>query len=161
MSEVIRRKVLLFDLDDGRREIRAANLRMRGLEVLCVTTLEELRDSWHARTFRLVLLDASDCPDIVGFSEQIRANDPRQRLAFFVGKPNYLAIMPVATDASPVVANHEVVPSADEVKWLSSRNGFTEASLRMQFARSSRRGASPVRPTRGPWDIAKGTPNAD
>ena len=159
----LNRKVLLFDLEHRRREIRAANLRMRGLDVLCARNLEELRDFWQVQTFRLVLLEASDCPDVVSFSKEVRSDDPRQRLAFFVGKPKYLAFLPVAiTDVAPLAPEVITVVSVEEdCKSLAHRNGFVEASLRMQLARSSHRGATTVRPAKDPWDALKEHHDAD
>ena len=159
----LNRKVLLFDLEHRRREIRAANLRMRGLDVLCARNLEELRDFWQVQTFRLVLLEASDCPDVVSFSKEVRSDDPRQRLAFFVGKPKYLAFLPVAiTDVAPLAPEVITDVSVEEAcKSLAHRNGFVEASLRMQLARSSHRGATTVRPAKDPWDALKEHHDAD
>ncbi|MGZ4815105.1 MAG: hypothetical protein ACXVZV_06845 [Terriglobales bacterium] len=158
----LRRKVLLFDQDHRRREIRAANLRTRGLDVLCARNLQELRDFWHIHTFRLVLLEASDCPDVVKFSEEVRLDDPRQRLAFFVGKPNYLAFLPVVVDDTvPPVFDSSAVSVEEAFKTLSNKNGFMEASLRMQLARSARRGATTVRPAKDPWAALRETPDAD
>ena len=130
---------------------------MRGLDVLCARNLEELRSVWQVEAFRLVLLEASECPEVVTFSEEIRSNDPRQRLAFFVGKPKYLAFLPllIADDAPlpPEVA--ALVSVEDACRSLAGRNGFMEASLRMQLARSSRRGATTVRPAKDPWSARR------
>jgi hypothetical protein len=158
----VNRKVLLFDLDHRRREIRAANLRTRGLDVLCARNLQEVHDYWHVQTFRLVLLDAGDCPDVVKFSEEVRSDDPRQRLAFFVGKPDYLAFLPAIMDDAVVPMNDPANVSVDEAfKSLSNRNGFMEASLRMQLARSSRRGATTVKPAKDPWDALRTASRTD
>jgi len=159
----LNRKVLLFDLEHRRREIRAANLRMRGLDVLCARNVKELRDYWHVQTFRLVLLDASECPEAVIFSAEVRSDDPRQKLAFFVGKPNYLAFLPSTTidDELPAPEVAAVVSVDDACKSLAHRNGFMEASLRMQLARSSHRGATTVRPAKDPWDALKEHHDAD
>ena len=159
----INRKVLLFDIDHRRREIRAANLRMRGLEVLCVRTVTEARDSWHIQTYRLVLLEASDCPEIIAFGQDVRSDDPRQRLAFFVGKPQYLAFMPskVADPETALTSDACGISIEEAFKKLTHKNGFTEASLRMQVLRSSRRGATTVRPAPDPWAKLKADPDAD
>jgi len=159
----LNRKVLLFDLEHRRREIRAANLRTRGLDVLCAKNLKELRDFWQVQTFRLVLLEASECPEVVMFSEEVRSDDPRQKLAFFVGKPKYLAFLPVtiADDAPPAPEAIALVSVEEACKSLAHRNGFMEASLRMQLARSSHRGATTVRPAKDPWDALKEHPDAD
>jgi hypothetical protein len=153
----LNRKVLLFDLDHRRREIRAGNLRMRGLDVLCAKNLDELREFWQVQAFRLVLLEAGDCPEVVSFSEEVRSDDPRQRLAFFVGKPNYLAFLPrtIVDDALPAPEVAALVSVDEACKSLAHRNGFMEASLRMQLARSSNRGATTVRPIKDPWKALK------
>jgi len=159
----LNRKVLLFDLDHRRREIRAANLRMRGLDVLCAKNLKELHDFWQVQTFRLVLLETSECPEVVSFSEGVRSDDPRQRLAFFVGKPKYLAFLPpaIVNDDLPVSEVTALVSVEDACKSLAQRNGFMEASLRMQLARSSHRGATTVRPAKDPWNALKEHLDAD
>lgn len=156
--------VLLFDQDRRRREIRAGNLRMRGLDVLCAGNVEELRGIWKRQTFKLVLIETSDCPEVLAFTEEVRSTDPRQRLAFFVGKPKYLALLPltIEDDEAPTIsAAAEVVSVEDAFQSLPNRNGFLEASLRMQLARSSRRGATTVRPVKDPWSALKGIADAD
>jgi hypothetical protein len=158
----VNRKVLLFDVDHRRREIRAANLRTRGLDVLCAKSLAEVRDFWHVQTFRLVLLEATDCPDVVQFSAEVRSDDPRQRLAFFVGKPKYLAFLPtVLDDLAPLIPESANITLEEAFKSLSHKNGFVEASLRMQIARSARRGATTVKPVKDPWAAMKDIADAD
>jgi hypothetical protein len=135
----LRRKVLLFDTDHRRREIRAANLRTRGVDVVCAKSVVEVRNFWHPDVFGLILLEASECPDAVEFSREVRTDCPKQRLAFFVGKPDYLSRLPAEQD---VELPPEIVAglSLEEAfKTLSQKNGFVEASLRMQLLRSARR----------------------
>lgn len=158
----LNRKVLLFDLDHRRRDIRAGNLRLRGLDVLCAKNIGELRDFWQLQTFRLVLIEASNCPEAVSFSQEVRSNDPRQRLAFFVGKPKYLAFLPVGDDAAPPSASMiQGVPVEDAFKTSANKYGFMEASLRMQLARSSRRGATTIQPAKDSCDAPRGVRDAD
>ena len=158
------RKVLLFDVNHRRREIRAANLRTRGVDVVCAKDLAEVRDLWHIDTFRLVLLEALECPEVVTFSLEVHSDDPRQRLAFFVGKPKYLSFVPAADDTvAEVAATDSGLTLEEAFKSLSQKNGFVEASLRMQILRSSRRGATTVKPARAadirvpkdPWAAMK------
>lgn len=154
------KKVLLFDVNHRRREIRAANLRTRGVDVVCAKSLTEVRDFWHTRTFRLVLLETSECPEVVVFSREVRSDDPRQRLAFFVGKPDYLSLIPGPDgDSIAVIAESSSdVTLEDAFKSLPHKNGFVEASLRMQMLRSSRRGATTVRPAKDPWAAMREMP---
>jgi len=159
----VRNKVLLFDSNHRRREIRAANLRMRGVDVVCAKNISEVRDFWHPDLFRLVLLEAAECPDAVTFSREVRGDCPEQKLAFFVGKPEYLSPLPVPDDEEGLgLPEAEAGVSLEEAfKSLSQKNGFVEASLRMQILRSSRRGATTVRPPADPWAKIKGFTDAD
>lgn len=154
------KRVLLFDVNHRRREIRAANLRTRGVDVVCAKNLLEVRDLWHVDTFRLVLLEALECPEVIAFSLEVHSDDPRQRLAFFVGKPNYLSLAPAVSDedVAEIAGGDSGMTLEEAFKSLSQKNGFVEASLRMQMLRSSRRGATTVKPARDPWAALKTMP---
>ena len=154
----IRKKVLLFDTDHRRREIRAANLRTRGVDVVCARNVQEMRDFWQPDIFQLLLLDSTNSPEIVQFSQEVRLDCPGQRLAFFVGKPAYLAHDPAADEPPPELAT--VISLEDAFKSLAHKNGFVEASLRMKMLRSQRRGATVDAP-RDPWAKMKEFPDAD
>lgn len=154
----IRKKVLLFDTDHRRREIRAANLRTRGVDVVCAKNLQEMRDFWQPDLFQLLLLDPTDCPAIVQFSQEVRVDCPSQRLAFFVGKPAYLAHDPAVDCAPPEVA--AVISLEEAFRSMAHKNGFVEASLRMKMLRSQRRGATVDAP-RDPWAKMKEFPGAN
>jgi hypothetical protein len=140
-------KVLLFDVNHRRRGIRAANLRLRGVEVVTAKDLEEAHLFWHEKCYTLVLLDG-DSSEVMDFSREIQSSNPKQRLAFFVGKPRYLANLP-ALDATEIVCDPEVaaILEMEKVyKTLPQRNGFVEASLRILMLRTSKRQATAVRP---------------
>ena len=84
------RKVLLFDTDRRRRDGRADSLRERGIEVTCASDVDEARLKWSEDFYRLVLVDTGNSPKALEFSDEIRAANPKQLLAFFVRKPTYL-----------------------------------------------------------------------
>jgi hypothetical protein len=141
------KKVLLFDVNHRRRGIRAANLRLRGVEVVTAKDLEEAQLYWHEKCYSLVLLDG-DSDQVMDFSREVQSSDPKQRLAFFVGKPRYLSNLP-ALDGADTVSDPTVaaILEMEKVyKTLPQRNGFVEASLRILMLRTSKRQATAVRP---------------
>jgi hypothetical protein len=143
------KKVLLFDVNHRRRGIRAANLRLRGVEVVTAKDLGEAQLYWHEKCYTLVLLDG-DSSEVMDFSREIQSSAPKQRLAFFVGKPRYLSNLP-ALDGADVVCDPTVaaILEMEKVyKTLPQRNGFVEASLRILMLRTSKRQATAVRPNR-------------
>jgi hypothetical protein len=146
----IPKKVLLFDVNHRRRGIRAANLRVRGVEVVTAKDLGEAHLFWHERCYDLLLLDG-DSTDVMDFSREIQSSCPSQRLAFFVGTAPYLSTLPDAITpvpvADPAVAAIRDMESA--YKALPQRNGFVEASLRILMLRTSKRQATAARPDRG------------
>ncbi len=141
------KKVLLFDVNHRRRGIRAANLRLRGVEVVTAKDLAEAQLFWHEKCYSLVLLDG-DSSEVMDFSREIQSSSPKQRLAFFVGKPRYLSNLPAldGPDAvfDPTVA--AILEMEKVYKTLPQRNGFVEASLRILMLRTSKRQATAVRP---------------
>jgi hypothetical protein len=141
------KKVLLFDVNHRRRGIRAANLRLRGVEVVTAKDLGEAQLFWHEKCYTLVLLDG-DSSEVMDFSREIQLSDPKQRLAFFVGKPRYLSNLPALEGADvvcdPTVA--AILEMENVYKALPQRNGFVEASLRILMLRTSKRQGTAVRP---------------
>ena len=87
------KKVLLIDLCQATREVRAAVLREHGIEVQEVEELSEARFLWQANLYDLVMLDVRRYPpgETLEFYEQIRDAYPGQSFAFFLGPPNYIS----------------------------------------------------------------------
>lgn len=136
------RRVLLFDTDQKRRESRADHLRSRGVEVLCASDAVEARLMWKENNYRLVLVDPNDSPHAVEFGDDVRASNPKQLLAFFVGKPGYLASSPLTPNGldSPEETALDFGLRVDRFcEGLSHRYGFREACLRILAARFSKR----------------------
>jgi len=79
-------------------------------------------------------------PDAIEFSREIRFRNPKQLLAFFVGKLGYLSSTP---SLLPIIENEELRAADFAVRLeracelLSHPNGFREASLRILAARYS------------------------
>jgi CheY-like chemotaxis protein len=137
------RKVLLFDTDRRRRDGRADSLRERGIEVTCASDVDEARLKWSEDFYRLVLVDTGNSPKALEFSDEIRAANPKQLLAFFVRKPTYLSVAPeTGSDDEALSFDSDAALSLrlEEVcQALSPRNGFREASLRMLAVRYVKR----------------------
>jgi CheY-like chemotaxis protein len=84
--------VLLIDRCEATREVRAAVLRSRGVEVHAAAHLREARFLWQPNAYSWVFLDVRrHLPgEALEFYEQIRDASPAQRFAFLVGPPVYL-----------------------------------------------------------------------
>jgi CheY-like chemotaxis protein len=139
-----RKRVLLVDASAAKRDLRAEIMRKLGIEVDCAADISEARSWWRASLYNLVLMnvdDESGCRD--RFCEEIRSASPPQQLAFLVGKPDYLAAEPKATE-EPFLP-----PDPDQSHWgdvkaaltggqedLRQRWGILEASRRISAVRS-------------------------
>ena len=87
------KKVLLIDRLQATREARAAVLRSRGVEVHEAEEISAARFLWHPQVYDLVMFDIRrySREEALEFYEQIRAADPRQRMVFLVGPPEYVS----------------------------------------------------------------------
>jgi CheY-like chemotaxis protein len=85
--------VLLIDLCQPTREVRAAVLRDHGVEVHEAEELYGARFLWQANLYDLVILDVRRYPpgETLEFYQQIRDAYPRQGFAFLLGPPNYVS----------------------------------------------------------------------
>lgn len=138
-----RRRVLLVDASSQKRELRAETMRKLGIEVDSAADIGEARCWWKAALYDLVLINVENARgNRDQFCDDIRAAAPPQRLAFLVGKPEYLSHLP-STDPS-LHQDDEVVPVADVKAALSARLadlpqrwGILEASRRISAVRSA------------------------
>jgi CheY-like chemotaxis protein len=146
----VSKKVLLFDENHRRRGVRAANLRVRGVEVVTAKDLGEAQLYWHEKCYDLVLLDG-ESKDVMSFGRELQVSNPSQSLAFFVAEPPYLSRVP-GPDIPLVVreAEENSLQQAEEAyRALPQRNGFKEASLRILLLRASKRKTAPAPPMKG------------
>jgi response regulator RpfG family c-di-GMP phosphodiesterase len=92
-SDLHGKRVLLIDHCQATREVRAAVLRSRGVEVYEPEEISAARFLWQPHVYDLVMLDIRrySASEALEFYEQIRAADPRQRIIFVVGAPLYLS----------------------------------------------------------------------
>jgi CheY-like chemotaxis protein len=139
-----RKRVLLVDASPAKRELRAEAMRKLGMDVDCAGDISEARSWWRADMYTLVLINVEN--DLVHrdrFCDDIRAATPPQKLAFLVGKPDYLAESPVLSDASfaqedgetelegEMKASHANDAGGPTLPW-----GIMEASRRISAVRS-------------------------
>jgi len=144
LAAVRKKRILLIDSYATKRDLRAKILRKLGVEVDCASDISEARSLWQADSYNLVLMDVKREPrNVEDFCSEMANAKPPQRMAFLVGKPEYLGSAPGAGDElyrdptrnglwSEMVAS--LFTSACEL--LPQRYGFLEASWRIAATRS-------------------------
>jgi hypothetical protein len=144
LAAVRKKRILLIDSYATKRDLRAKILRKLGVEVDCASDISEARSLWQADSYNLVLMDVKREPrNVEDFCSEMAGAKPPQRMAFLVGKPEYLGSTPGAGDElyrdptrnglwSEMVAS--LFTSACEL--LPQRYGFLEASWRIAATRS-------------------------
>ena len=150
-----KKKVLLVVSNMSKRNLRASVLRKVGLDVVCASRMSDARMLWHPLTYDLVLLDArTDHANATELCVEMRSRAPLQKIAFFVGKPEFLASSPAPFEEGYV----EEMPTRCEenvrqlmtnaCEALPRRGGFLEARWRMALARSVKPEQESHRPSR-------------
>jgi hypothetical protein len=138
-----KKRVLLLDSSQTKRDLRADVMRKLGIEVDCAADVLEARCWWRADLYNLVLINATGEPESRDkFCTDIRVANPGQRIAFFVGGPEYLAAAP-HSDAAPSevdadALHKEMVAAllAQGSENISQRWGILEACKRISSVRS-------------------------
>jgi len=141
---VKKKRVLLVDTSQATRELRSEVMRKFGIDVDCAADIAEARLRWRAVVYDLVLIDAEKGEGYRDkFCDDIRSATPRQRLAFLVGQPEYLANAPGAEEALPVPAADDQIMGELRIALgtergdLTQRWGILEASRRISEVRSA------------------------
>jgi DNA-binding NtrC family response regulator len=94
-----KKRVLLLDSSQTKRDLRADVMRQLGIEVDCAADVLEARCWWRADLYNLVLINVAGENDSRDkFCTDMRSATPPQRIAFFVGGPEYLAAAPHSDD---------------------------------------------------------------
>jgi CheY-like chemotaxis protein len=105
-----KKRVLLLDTSQTKRDLRADVMRKLGIEVDCAADVIEARGWWRADLYNLVLINvAGETDSRDKFCTDLRSATPPQRIAFFVGRPEYLAAAPDSDEAP-------AVPDADALR---------------------------------------------
>jgi len=141
---VKKKRVLLVDTSQAKREVRAEVMRKLGVDVDCAADIAEARIWWRAALYDLVLINMKEEHGPRDkFCDDVRSATPPQRLAFLVGQPEYLADSPNADNQTPVkkadngvVGDLKVASSLDRED-LTQRWGILEASRRISAVRSA------------------------
>ncbi len=141
-----KKRVLLVDASHAKRDLRAEVMRKLGIDVDCAVDIGEARSFWRADLYDLVLINAENGRGHRdSFCEDIRGAKPPQRLAFLVGKPEYLADSPSsdgelsgpnAADDRTIAGDVKAALSVDLAD-LTQRWGILEASRRISAVRSA------------------------
>ena len=96
-----KKRVLLLDTSQTKRDLRADVMRKLGIEVDCAADVIEARCWWRADLYNLVLINVSGETDSRDkFCTDLRGATPPQRIAFFVGGPAYLASAPHSDESA-------------------------------------------------------------
>ena len=140
-GESRKRRVLLIGASSQKRELRSEIMRKLGMEVDCAADIAEARCWWKADLYDLVLIDMEKGKGHRDrFCDDLRGATPSQQIAFFVGKPEYLAESPVADGESEVHQDNGHARSVALSTNVDSRSqywGIMEASRRISAARSA------------------------
>lgn len=140
-----KKRILLIDSYATKRDLRAKILRKLGVEVDCASDISEARSLWQADSYNLVLMDVKREPrNVEDFCTEMAGAKPPQRMAFLVGKPDYLGNAPgagadeVYRDPTRNGLWSEMVASlfTSACELLPQRYGFLEASWRIAATRS-------------------------
>jgi hypothetical protein len=142
---VKKKRVLLIDTSHAKRDLRAEVMRKLGIDVDSAADIVEARVWWKPALYDLVLINMEKGRGQRDkFCDDLRSATPRQRLAFLVGQPEYLADSPNANEE--LVAENEDGHSAIDkangtfpvaLREGSQRWGILEASRRISAVRSA------------------------
>jgi len=164
-----KKRVLLLDTSQTKRDLRADMMRQLGIEVDCAADVLEARCWWRADLYNLVLISvAGEIDSRDQFCTDIRGANPPQRIAFFVGGPEYLAAAPHSDEApaEPDDALHKEMVAALLAQAAGSscqRWGILEACRKISSVRSASEARSRAiretpRPSRWAEAIEQHTP---
>jgi hypothetical protein len=137
-----KKRVLLLDTSQTKRDLRADVMRKLGIEVDCAADVLEARCWWRADLYNLVLINvAGEIDSRDKFCTDLRGATPPQRIAFFVGGPEYLAAAPHSDEAPAepdADALHKELVAAllAQNSGSSQRWGILEACKKISSVRS-------------------------
>jgi CheY-like chemotaxis protein len=143
-EEVRKKRVLLVDTAQSKRELRAEVMRKFGMDVDCAADIAEARSWWRAALYDLVLINMGKGHGHRDkFCDDVRSATPPQRLAFLVGQPEYLAEAPngdaelLAQNGDEQIVRDLKFDFAADRRGVNQRWGILEASRRISEVRSA------------------------
>jgi CheY-like chemotaxis protein len=120
---VKKKRVLLIDTSHVKRDLRTEVMRKLGIDVDSAADIAEARVWWRPALYDLVLIDMEKGHGQRDkFCDDVRGANPPQRLAFFVGQPDYLA-------GSPNKDRELTMESSDEQAAIGKATGIVSADL--------------------------------
>jgi CheY-like chemotaxis protein len=138
-----KKRVLLLDTSQAKRDLRADAMRKLGIDVDCAVDTLEARSWWRADLYNLVLINvAGETGNCDEFCNDLRGATPPQRIAFLVGGPEYLAAAPQFDGAShepdAEALHKELVAAllAQAAAATSQRWGILEACKKISSVRA-------------------------
>jgi CheY-like chemotaxis protein len=141
---VKKKRVLLIDTSNAKRDVRADVMRKLGIDVDSAADIPEARAWWRPALYDLVLINMEQGRGQRDkFCNDVRRATPPQRLAFLVGQPEYLADSPNEDQESAMESSYEetaignVKASSPDPADASRRWGILEASRRISAVRSA------------------------
>ena len=119
-----KKRVLLIDACVTKRDLRAGVMRRLGIEVDCAADISEARSLWRADSYGLVLLNIGGEEGVRDvFCAEIKGAKPPQKVAFLVGRPEFLSDAPQSDGAA------DIVEIGDQRLWAEVvARAFTRAS---------------------------------
>ena len=140
------KRILLMVTNRSRRNLRATVYRNAGIEVVCATHMGEARELWHPKVYDLVLFEVGpELDGSVALCADMKAECPRQKVAWLVGGPEFLSGLPRCGDtAANACGDNMRQLMANACEALPRRGGFLEARWRMVLRRSAQPAPAPA-----------------
>ena len=141
---VKKKRVLLIDSSHTKRDLRAEVMRKLGIEVDSASDITEASIWWKPALYDLVLIHLEKGRGQRDkFCDHVRSAMPPQRLAFLVGRPEYLTYLPNEDqesamengDGEVAVGSTNSISPADPGN-TTRRWGILEASRQISAVRS-------------------------
>ncbi|HEV2400882.1 MAG TPA: hypothetical protein VGS27_28370 [Candidatus Sulfotelmatobacter sp.] len=140
-----RKRVLLIDTSHAKRDLRAEVMRKVGIDVDSAADIVEARVWWKPALYDLVLINMEKGRGQRDkFCDDVRGATPPQRLAFLVGRPEYLTDSPSQNQELAMEIRDEQATIGDPKSSFSAdpgdttqRWGILEASRKISAVRSA------------------------
>jgi len=141
---VKKKRVLLIDSSQAKRDLRAEVMRKLGIDVDSAADMVEARIWWKPALYDLVLIDMEKGRGHRDkFCDDVRSATPPQRLAFLVGRPEYLTDSPnqdqelamESSDEEAAIGSAKFIPV--DPGDTTQRWGILEASRQISAVRSA------------------------